>query len=335
MKKIFLALAAVAALAACTKSEAEYEPTGEISFVPVTENMTKAMMTGTEFKTSEEFNLWAFYKPVPAGSVGAWMGASYDAQPYIQDKTFAYNSVEGKWAGKNNPYFWPKNGSLVFVGYYPSTLKNSVGYSLAEEKMNFIDIAQSRVDDTGYSEDVMYFNMTPSCSTGSVTAEFKHALSWLTVLLVKDENTSDQATITVNKVEFTDVYPAGDAEVVKQQTINWTVEGTPATVEILEGTPVVLTKGNTTIQPYQPLFIPQTMTGNLVIEYEVKSADDSKFTEVKTIPLASMKQDGTTSPLAKWLPAKHYTYTITIGVEQIFVAPTVAAWENVPVSSII
>ena len=335
MKKIFLALAAVAALAACSKSEVEYDGNEEIGFVPVTENMTKAMMTGTEFKTSEEFNLWAFYKPVPAGSVEAWIGNPSEAQPYIQDKTFAYNSNELKWAGKANPYFWPKNGSLVFVGYYPSTLKNSVGYSLAEEKMNFIDIAQSRVDDTGYSEDIMYFNMTPSCSTGSVTAEFKHALSWISVLLVKDGNTSDQATITVNKVEFTKVSPAGDAEVVKQGTINWTVEGTPATVEILEGTPVVLRKDNTTIQSYQPLFIPQSMAGDLVIEYEIKSADGSKFTEVKTIPLATMKADGSTSPLANWLPAKHYTYTITIGAEQIFVAPTVIAWENVPVSTII
>ena len=48
-----------------------------------------------------------------------------------------------------------------------------------------------------------------------------------------------------------------------------------------------------------------------------------------------MKQDGKTSPLANWLPAKHYTYTITIGAEQIFVSPSVASWENVPVSSVI
>ena len=62
MKKIFLALAAVAALAACTKSEAEYEPTGEISFVPVTKNITKTMITGNLFPTTESFNVWAWYK---------------------------------------------------------------------------------------------------------------------------------------------------------------------------------------------------------------------------------------------------------------------------------
>ena len=332
MKKIFFALAAVAALAACSKTDVAYEVNEEIGFLPVTENMTKAMMTGTTFKTSEEFNVWAYYKPVPAGSVGAWIGDASTPQTYIEDKTFAYNSVVGKWAGKANPYFWPKNGSLVFVGYYPSTLKNSVNHDLATQTMTFTDISESRVDDTGYTEDIMYFNMTPSCSNGAVAAEFKHALSWISLLLVKDSDTSDQATITVNKVEFTEVNPTGDAKVVAQQTINWVVDGTARTVDILEGTPVVLRKDNTTIQSYQPLFIPQNMDGDLVVEYEIKSADGSKFTEVKTIALSGMKDSNNTS-LTKWLPAKHYTYTITIGTEQILIDPTVAAWENVTVNT--
>ena len=332
MKKIILALAAVAALAACSKSDVAYEVNEEIGFLPVTENMTKAMMTGTTFKTSEEFNVWAYYKPVPAGSVGAWIGDASTPQTYIEDKTFAYNSVVRKWAGKANPYFWPKNGSLVFVGYYPSTLKNSVNHDLATQTMTFTDISESRVDDTGYTEDIMYFNMTPSCSNGAVAAEFKHALSWISLLLVKDSDTSDQATITVNKVEFTEVNPTGDAKVVAQQTINWVVDGTARTVDILEGTPVVLRKDNTTIQSYQPLFIPQNMDGDLVVEYEIKSADGSKFTEVKTIALSGMKDSNNTS-LTKWLPAKHYTYTITIGTEQILIDPTVAAWENVTVNT--
>ena len=47
MKKIIFALAAVAALAACSKSDVAYEVNEEIGFLPVTENMTKAMMTPT------------------------------------------------------------------------------------------------------------------------------------------------------------------------------------------------------------------------------------------------------------------------------------------------
>ena len=43
MKKILIALAAVAALASCSKVEAEYEQTGEITLTPVTKNITKTM----------------------------------------------------------------------------------------------------------------------------------------------------------------------------------------------------------------------------------------------------------------------------------------------------
>jgi hypothetical protein len=199
--------------------------------------------------------------------------------------------------------------------------------------MDCTDISQSRVAASGHSEDIMYFNMTPSYASGSVTAEFKHALSWISVLLKKDESTSDDATITVNKVEFTQVNPSGDAKVVAQQTINWVVDGTPATVEILEGKPVKLSKDNDKVQAYEPLFIPQDMNGNIVVEYEIKSKDGSKFTEVATIPLSGMKSGSTA--LTKWLPAKHYTYTITIGTSEILIDPKVVEWEGVPVESAI
>jgi opacity protein-like surface antigen len=71
MKKIFFALAAVIALASCSKSEVEYEQTGEITFTPVTKNITKSMITGTAFPTTESFNVWAWYNQVPAGTTPA------------------------------------------------------------------------------------------------------------------------------------------------------------------------------------------------------------------------------------------------------------------------
>ena len=47
MKKIFLALAAVAAISACSKSDVEYNQPSEIAFSPVIKNITKTMMNGT------------------------------------------------------------------------------------------------------------------------------------------------------------------------------------------------------------------------------------------------------------------------------------------------
>ena len=337
MKKIFLALAAVAALAACSKSDIEYEQTGEIGFYPVTKNMTKSMMTGTTFQTSEEFNLWAYYKPVSATDLQTWLAAEGDVQEYLEEKTFKYyaDKDNGKWAGKDNPYFWPKNGSLAFVGYYPATIASKVTYDFEEQTMTFSTIPQSRVQNTGYSEDIMYFNMTPSYSGNAVQAEFKHALSWISLVLKKDANTSVDAKITVEKVEFTQVKPSGNGIVAEQHDIVWAATGTAATVDILEGTAVVLELNtNGEHEPYEPLFIPQLMNGNLVITYTITSNDDSYFREVKTIALNTMK-DAEENTLSSWEPAKHYTYTITIGTEEILVAPEVKPWVEVDVPTTI
>lgn len=338
MKKIFFALAAVAALVSCSKSEVAYEAVNEeIGFAPVIENMTKAMVTDNNFPQSEKINLWAYYKPVAAGTaVDDWRADASAVQTYLNHKTFAYNSTKEKWSGDGVEYFWPKNGSLVFVGYHPESLSSHASHNYDTNTMHFEDIAMSRVAATSgvYTEDFMYFNMTPSYASGAVEANFKHALSWISVLLVKDGYTSDNATITVNKVEFTNVVSGGDADVIGANAIDWTANGAAVTVEILEGTPVVLAKNNTTVQAYEPLFIPQTMAGKLIVEYEIKSNDGSKFTEVKEITLNGMK-DSNENSLTKWEAGKHYTYTITIGTSEILVDPKVTIWENVTVPSVI
>ena len=67
MKKIFFALAAVAALAACSKSDVEYDSYDEIAFTPVAKNITKSMIEGSAFPaTAGSFNVWAWYNQVSA-----------------------------------------------------------------------------------------------------------------------------------------------------------------------------------------------------------------------------------------------------------------------------
>ena len=43
MKKVLLSLVAVAAVAACTKSEVEYDAPAEIGFAPVPSNITRSV----------------------------------------------------------------------------------------------------------------------------------------------------------------------------------------------------------------------------------------------------------------------------------------------------
>ena len=321
MKKIIFAIAAVAALASCSKNEIAYEQGREISLAVVTENMTKTMMTGETFLTSEEFNVWAWYKQLPAGTnVATWQADGSADQLYITESTFEYR--EGTNWGGAIPYYWPKLGSLLFAGYYPTDIAEKVDYTFnaSDNKMVFTGIAQSEVDATDYKEDIMYFNITPSSSaSGPVAVVFKHALSWITVNVKKSE---DSPKIVIDEIKFTKVNPEGTGTVNGAAVISWATTGTAAATVV--GEDVELEETATKLK--EPLFIPQTMDGDLVITYTVYSSDTEKFTETYTAALSTLKTD-----LDTWEPAKHYIYNIEIGTSEILIAPTVEDWTAVEV----
>lgn len=341
MKKVFVTFLAVASVIACTKSNVEFEETTEIGLKPVAHNVTKSMMTGESFATSESFNVWAFYKQLPAGTtIEKWQAATgVEQTPYIVEKTFANVQGTTTWHGVTS-YYWPKVGSLLFTAYYPTTAADKVTYNFsdavvadgketepAKNQMVITDYEQSRVAKTGYSEDLMYANMTASSySANNVTLTFKHALSWISVVLVKSDATPDDATITVSSVEFTNVKPQGDAVVEGANEIVWTPEGTAANVNVVESDQT-LTKRNTAQLAYEPLFIPQAMN-DMVVTYNIKSGDGSNFTEVKTITLNTLESTDKTT-YSNWEPGKHYTYTITIGTTEILIEPSVTDWDKV------
>lgn len=341
MKKIILTIAAISALVSCSKSDVEYAQQSKIEISPVITNMTKSMLTGTAFP-AEDFNVWAFYKQLPEGTtIAQWQAAADVQKDYIQEKTFTKHD-NNLWGGKIE-YYWPKLGSLMFVGYYPTTVAGKVDYSFDAEtnKMTITEYTPGMVTtNSTHEEDLMYFNMTESsCRGKNVSVVFRHALSWVSVVLAKADNAPEKATIKVNYVKFTGVKPTGTGTVNNSPTgtetneITWTVSGTVDKngIVVTDTDGHVLSKGNTSKLAKEPLLIPQTMDGDLVVNYTISSEDNSSFTETKTIKLGTMK-DSKNNVLSKWLPAKHYTYTITIGTEEIFIQPTVKDWDPIDVS---
>lgn len=339
MKKIFFALAAVAALAACSKVENTYDDVQkEISFAPVAKNITKSMVTTTTFPTTESFNVWAWYKQLPAATtIANWQAANeIDNQWYIVEKPFV-NKDETTWKGQTS-YYWPKLGSLLFAGYYPTSLAGNVSYEFENDsmggrnKMIFSGIYQSSVaadtDPKTYSEDIMYFNMTGvSSASGPVAVVFRHALSWITVNVKKS---ADSPKIVIDEIKFTKVNDKGTGTVDNSAANNeivWVTEGN-IDAETVFGNNVELATTDTKL--LEPLFIPQTMAGNLVIKYTIYSSDSEFFTETYTASLNSF-QTSEAAAMTKWEPAKHYTYNIEIGTSEILIKPTVQTWENVTV----
>ena len=346
MKKILIALAAVAALAACSKSEVAYEQPGEIGIAPFAQNRTKAMVQGTAFP-QENFALWAFYKQVDAGTtIADWQSSAEAQQPYIENKEFKPSATAGLWGGVI-PYFWPKIGSLLFAGYYPVTMKDMVSYefSATVNKMTVAGYTPGDYQTTGFVnttganhvEDFMYFNMTKTSSDGSTVGAqnsvttgsqidvfFRHGLSWISVVLAEAAGTPEGATITVNSITFTDVKTTGTGVVDNSAADNeivWTPTDAKTDVVVLHSSTVL---GDAATVDKQPIIIPQGMAGNLVINYTVSSTDDSSFTETKTISLAGIDPTNPT-----WEPGKKYTYNVTIGTSEILIDPIILDWADV------
>lgn len=364
MKKALLAIASVAVLASCAKSEVQYEPTCEIALAPVTENRTKAMVSTNEFPATEQFAVWAFYKQVAVGTtIADWQTETgVEQTTYIDEKPFKATSTVGLWGGAEASYFWPKAGSLMFVGYYPTSMSDKVSYDFTSA-VNKMTVAGYSPTTDGYgntgfvatdaatcTEDFMYFNMTAascdatttgpdnSVTTGNhVDVVFRHALSWLTVVLKKDTSTPAGATITVKDVYFTDINTTGTGVVNnspasnENKTIAWTTTEATTDVYVLGGadTEDKVTDNTTPLTSdytcKQPVLIPQDMSDNLVITYEIKSSDGSAFTETTVIDLSDIN-DGTVDT---WDPSKHYTYNVTIGTSEILIDPVVEAWTDV------
>ena len=64
MKRIVLTIMAVAALAACTKSEVQYELADEIGFAPFTGNITKASGMSGPLANNQELGIYASWRCV-------------------------------------------------------------------------------------------------------------------------------------------------------------------------------------------------------------------------------------------------------------------------------
>ena len=110
MKKIFLSIVAVAAIAACTKSEVVYDTPEEIGFVPVAKLNTKAAVAGTDYP--DALNMYIF--------ANAGLGSTYD-EVYFKNAEFEHKTSDATnvFSG-TTPYYWPNVKKLIFSGYSKS-----------------------------------------------------------------------------------------------------------------------------------------------------------------------------------------------------------------------
>lgn len=342
MKKIFISLLAVAALAACTKSEVAYEAPAEIGFNVVAGNITKAVVDGTTYPT--DLNMFIY----------AWTeGSTAAAADYIANGEFEYRkAIDGTnvWGGET-PYYWPNVNKLYFAGYSASgNASTKAEYNCQSDLLTITDYTPGN---TG-ANDLMWFPKTDDSygkSTTFVPVSMYHTCAWVTFLVKGDEVTSNvdnPYTITELKMTAVDQTATVKCSNATNPKIVWSANtdktGTDAEYGVtLKNGSIALTqtaKDVETDAAYAAaqgttssniVVIPQ-VPGKLNLTYTYKSSTNATITEtVENLDLALTKEtaDATTATgPGSWEAGKHYIYTITIKANEILIAPTPVDWDD-------
>ena len=342
MKKLVFAALAIVAMAACTKSNVQYEQPGEISLQPVTQKATKATSISTSYPTGEKFNVWAWW-----GSEEAESSSFGSPILYIDEGTFAKKG--NSWGGAPTPYYWPTTGSLLFAGYSPAEAQGTFKYVLNTETFTATQFIQPfHISET---VDLMWFDVidesydkTTMPDTG-VPATFNHALAWLTFKFNLENDAPDNWR--VKEVTLTGIENVSTFTAVKGQAPSWTTptptgdgrmnvytNATGVTIAKTTDGTVLENTADASIEKGAVLVIPQSCTkddASLEITYDLKNpaykegidngATEYLFGQKVVLPLNGNNVGDA------WNVGTHYIYNIVFGANEILIAPEVTAWD--------
>lgn len=365
MKKIALIAAmSLAALVSCTKNETAPSVTDqqEITFAsPVVGVSTKVPTYGLlsgDYPTTQTFNVWAWYSEKDT------YDGEGEVKKYMTNVTVAYDSKNfndaedenGAWA-PTPTYYWPKNGKLTFDAYSPTELKNEATVECDASKG--LTIGDYTVPTTLEQQiDVLYSNraadkvstkFTAGTTYEGVDIVFNHALAAV-AFTIKQSEAYPAGTIKVQEIVINALsngnfahnitYPGGTAAPA------WTGQQTPAEYKAL-----ACADYENSVQPVNAegaagatvLVLPQEFTVDndvtITVNYYIKNQNEDALLQkavfhLKDVANQSGKYQSDQSPVTvdEWEMGKKYTYNLTIGLDDIFFAPTITEWVGVNVS---
>ena len=322
MKKIFFSFLAIAALASCAKTESVYmDDNSEIKLNPVTAMNTKAVLEGTALPATQNFDVFAYWANEPANA------AFTTGEEYLiaEDQTGVEFVNKGSYWGGSEIYYWPKNGSLRFAAYAPSTENMTHNLATDTYTMTFTQKALNASVDLLVAPTSRSY--TAHTAADQVSVVFQHALAWVTVKAVaKDDAAVGMFTITGLQID--DVYNTADLNAAMGdgvQATEWTDHASATDYEVFSGSqPVTLTATEVETNPKGTIVIPQQPT-TVTVTYTQAAGNAATDLEgmTHTIDLALDAAD------APWEPGKHYVYTLIFGVDEILINPSIVDWEVV------
>ena len=343
MKKIFFSLVALAALAACTKSEIQYEQNADaIGFQLVSGKMTKAAVVTNTYP--ENLNMYVFAMTENSGAANTT--ADYlDNAEFAKVQTTEGVNLWGGWdssSGVESPYYWPNVKNLYFAGISKSgNINKGATPTYSNGVISVNGYVSSPGTETLGDNDLMWFPTTGISygklkgNNAKVPVEMLHACSWITVKMGGDsqytitdihiEGLTTKANVTLSgKSAVWTPFTAADPE-------NPTAEETPylnQNYSIFTGfRPLAATATAEGFEDIEnnTIVIPNQIPGTLSITYTFESQAEENIEETVT---GSLKFDGNNP----WAPGVHYVYTVTITASKILIAPTASTWTNSPAS---
>ena len=340
MKKFFFSLLAIAAIAACAKTEDVYtEENTEIQISPVTSVATKAnvkqAIDGIAYPTGEDFDVFAYWKNEPAGSTFTTGETNY---LIADDATGVEFTNKGAYWGGTTTYYWPKNGSLRFAAYSPADL--DMTHVLATDTYTLSGLVYPTNTADTYEILVAPTSESYTAQTAAekVSVVFEHTLSWLTLKLVSTDVAANAFTVNgliVNDVKYNGTLTANMAADTKE----WDLEDATNNVFVFNRDTYAkadiadLATVTTAAKTYENvdngfLVLPQETT-TLTITYTQNPLDGTPALtgQELTIPL-TLEAD------KPWEPGKHYTYTVIFDLDEILINPSVEDWVEVEVPAI-
>lgn len=358
MKRILLfAAVAGAALAGCVKNESEsgmIASDSKISFeAPVVGTSTRAQAgeIGDKYPTEEDFKVWGWYHEGDYTTFGdaanGWknyMTASTAGDPVV----VTFNN-DKSWVSATD-YFWPKNGKLTFAAYSPADAAGT--YTHTANGLQIEDFTVAAVD---AQYDLMYsdraYNRTSSTNqyVGTATNDyegvdivFHHALSSIVFKVGTDADYSKADNdFKIKSITIKNVYGAGEfneglTDGTTDRTPVWTATGDANNEYVaFSGEFAVPEDGTTRQEPTNAadlILLPQSFATNnsaiVEIKYTYGTAASGEIQHTETFQLNHATN------VQAWEPNKRYTYNIIFGLDKIYFAPVVEAWDDVNVGNI-
>lgn len=313
MKKILLAVAAVATMASCSQNE-EFENVGQKAEIKIgTTAVTRATEQNTAGLQKDGFQLYAYN----TGTSAMTKDLALAKEAWINGKA-TYGSA---WEVAGGPYYWPIEEKLQFFAYSPVdgvTYTATDGQAKGFPKFTYTVGATDDTQKDLVISSALNLAKATSGATPTVSLTFKHALTQINIQVVQE---SLDYTYEITKdVTITGVKGSGTFTYTGENTGAWEASGNDVEYTYTLGDIKDGTDKSEVMAGNALMLIPQDLTNaKITITYNTKKGSSYVFKGTKEISLNLTTAWGFGTKIL-------YKLTLPVGGEKVKVDAKADEW---------